>query len=74
MPHVNIKHFPARLSAQQEPALVASLTSAVTEAFGCSEDVVSIALEPIPTEVWHEQVYIPQIVDRRNLLHKTPNY
>jgi amino acid adenylation domain-containing protein len=74
VPHVNIKHFPARLSEQQTAELVASLTAAVTNAFGCPDSVVSIALEPVEREAWNDQVYVPEIVNRKNLLCKSPNY
>jgi len=74
MPHVNIKHFPTPLTDEQQDRLVTALTAAVQSAFGCEEGVISIALEPVAQEVWHETVYLPEIVDRRQLLHKVPNY
>ncbi|MFF7974408.1 amino acid adenylation domain-containing protein [Streptomyces sp. NPDC007905] len=74
VPHINIKHFPVALSEAQEEELLAALTSAVSNAFGCKEDVVSIAIEPVEQEAWHEQVYEPEIVRRQDLLRKTPNY
>jgi amino acid adenylation domain-containing protein len=74
MPHVNIKHFPVALSQEQESAFVAAVTEAVKNAFGCNEGVISIALEPVEENVWNERVYIPEIVNRRDLLRKTPNY
>lgn len=74
MPHVNIRHFPRSLSEAQQSELVAAVTTAVTNAFGCGEGAVSIALEPVEEEAWHEQVYIPEVVDRKDLLCKTPNY
>ncbi|MGI5502622.1 tautomerase PptA [Lentzea sp. CA-135723] len=74
MPHVNIKHFPAVLNEEQASELVSAITEAVTKAFGCKEDVVSIALEPVEPETWQDQVYAPEIVQRHHLLHKTPSY
>lgn len=74
MPHVNIKYFPVSLSEQQQSDLVATLTKAVQRAFGCDEGVISIALEPVAKELWQERVYGPEIVDRKNLLCKMPNY
>lgn len=74
MPHVNIKHFPAPLTDEQEADLVAAVTDAVLKAFGCSEEVVSIATEPIPAEDWHARVYVPEILRREHLLRKTPDY
>jgi phenylpyruvate tautomerase PptA (4-oxalocrotonate tautomerase family) len=74
MPHITIKHFPAALTGTQRSDLVQALTRATADAFGCSEGVVSIAVEPVAEEDWNEQVYRPEIEDRKNLLWKAPNY
>ncbi|MEV0188066.1 amino acid adenylation domain-containing protein [Kitasatospora purpeofusca] len=74
MPHVNIKHFPMELSDTQQAELLAAVTKAVTDAFGCDEGVVSIAVESVAEENWTEQVYIPEIVNRRDILGKVPDY
>jgi 4-oxalocrotonate tautomerase len=74
MPHVNIKYFPTPLTDTQEAELVTKLTEAVTTAFGVDEGAISIALEPVDKEVWNEQVYVPEIVNRKSLLRKSPNY
>lgn len=74
MPHVNVKHFPASLGDEQQFELIASITKAVQSAFGCDEGAISIALEPVGKEVWNERVYVPEIVNRKDLLRKTPNY
>ncbi|MFE3826830.1 amino acid adenylation domain-containing protein [Streptomyces sp. NPDC059092] len=74
VPHINIKHFPVPITEEKELELVAAVTTAVRNAFGCNEDVVSIALEPVAQDVWNERVYIPEIVARQELLRKTPNY
>ncbi|GHG61834.1 amino acid adenylation domain-containing protein [Streptomyces griseocarneus] len=74
LPHVNIKHFPVALSEERESELVAAVTKAVQSAFGCDEGVVSIALEPVEQSAWDDDVYLPELVGRRELLRKTPNY
>jgi 4-oxalocrotonate tautomerase len=74
MPHVIIKHFPAPLNEARQAELVARVTDAVQNAFGCDEGVISIALDPIDAEDWNEAVYVPEIVNRRSLLRKVPNY
>lgn len=74
MPHVNIKHFPAFLSDEKKTSLVTAVTKAVQNAFDCNEGAISIALEPIEQEIWKEQVYLPEIEHRKNLLCKEPNY
>lgn len=74
MPHINIKHFPVDISESQQAQLVASITQAVKTAFKCDEGVISIALEPVDKEAWNERVYVPEIVNGKPLLRKTPNY
>ncbi|KDN83893.1 tautomerase family protein [Kitasatospora cheerisanensis] len=74
MPHVNIKHFPTPVDAEQSARLVAAITAALQENLGCTEDAVSIALEPVDPDQWNERVYQPEIVQRAELLHKQPNY
>lgn len=73
MPHINIKHFPS-LSEEQHIALAQSITEAITKVVGCDAGVVSIAVEPVDPEVWNEQVYIPEIVGRKETLIKIPEY
>ncbi|MCX2952793.1 amino acid adenylation domain-containing protein [Lentzea sp. NEAU-D7] len=74
MPHINIKHFPVELTEDRQRLLVAALTAAVREAFHCDEDVISIALEPVDQDVWNDRVYLPEIVNRKDLLCKVPQY
>jgi len=74
MPHVNIKYFATPLSNEQQTDLVQAITAAVRDAFHCDEKVISIALEPIAPEAWNERVYVPEIVNRKALLRKTPGY
>ena len=50
------------------------MTEAIKNAFGCDEGVVSIALEPVERESWNKSVYVPEIVGRKDLLRKIPNY
>lgn len=73
MPHINIKHFPS-LTEEQHIALAKRITAAITDVVGCDESAVSIAVEPIEPEVWNEKVYIPEIVERKDTLIKTPDY
>jgi phenylpyruvate tautomerase PptA (4-oxalocrotonate tautomerase family) len=74
MPHINIKHVPLPLTTERELELVAAVSSAVAHAFDIDEGAVSVALEPVPREAWHERVYQPEILHRKELLRKSPNY
>ena len=74
MPHINIKHFPIQMSEEQRSELMIDITQVIGRTFRCNEDVISIALEPVEKEEWNERVYAPEIVNRAELLCKTPNY
>ncbi|MBU2712979.1 tautomerase family protein [Zooshikella harenae] len=74
MPHVNIKYFPVILSEAQKDELVSEISNAVQKALNCDPGVISIALEPTQQDVWNEQVYIPEIEQKKDLLCKKPNY
>ncbi|MFE9255779.1 tautomerase family protein [Streptomyces sp. NPDC006879] len=74
MPHVNIKYFPKPLDAEQQARLVARVAEAVREAFEVEDRVISVSLQPVEPELWDEEVYQPEIVDRRDLLAKSPEY
>lgn len=73
MPHINIKCFSAPNEGKQKE-LAKELTEVITRIFGCDEKVVSIAVEPIEKTIWHEEVYVPEIINKKNLLCKNPEY
>lgn len=73
MPHVNIKHFPPLTKVQQEK-LVLNLTKVITDVIQCGAGSVSIALESIEKDDWKEKVYVPEILNRKEFLHKFPDY
>lgn len=74
MPHVNIKYFPKPLDEGHRARLVAKVTEAIQEALDVPECVVSIALQPVETDAWDAEVYQPEIIGRKDLLAKHPNY
>jgi len=73
LPHVNIKYFAQPLSDDQKSGVVTALTQALIEA-GWADGIISIAFEPIEKEDWTEQVYEPEIINKKELLAKVPNY
>lgn len=73
MPHINIKYF-SSLSIEKRSELAIALAEVVSNLIQCDEGAISIALEPIEKERWNEKVYIPEIVNRKELLCKFPNY
>ncbi len=73
MPHVNIKHFPT-LSEEQYKMLSTAITDVISKVTGCDKGVISIAAEAVEPDVWNEQVYIPEIIVRKDTLIKLPDY
>ncbi|AHD02171.1 tautomerase family protein [Leisingera methylohalidivorans] len=74
MPHVIIKHFDATLTDVQRSALSDAITKAATQAFGCSEHAVSIALRPVNPDDWSNSVFAPDIEGRPQELIRSPDY
>lgn len=74
MPHINMKFYASSLTPEQQSLLTTELTKVVANITGCNENVVSIALEPIEKSLWYEKVYQPEMMDRKELISKFPNY
>jgi 4-oxalocrotonate tautomerase len=74
MPHLNIKHFPRDLAADERDALVEGLVQLVTQTFACADTAVSVALEPVTPEDWRVRVVDPELHDRGALLIRRPGY
>ncbi len=71
MPHVIVKMYPGR-SEDKKKRLAAAIVKDVASIAGCSEEVVSVAIEEIAQERWDEEVYRPDILGRRKTLYKEP--
>lgn len=74
MPHINIKHFPRDLPADEQNALVEGLVLLITRTFDCADTAVSVVLEPIAPAAWHERVVDPEFHEREALLVRRPGY
>jgi 4-oxalocrotonate tautomerase len=73
MPHVIVKLYPGR-SEQQKTQLAEEIVKDVVAIIKCEEKVVSVAIEEIKPEAWAEEVYKPDILDKREKLYKKPGY
>lgn len=74
MPHINLKCFPAEISAEQKETLINEMTSTITKVFSCPDQVVSIVLEQIEPEKWPEVVVKPELEGKVDKVIKTPVY
>ncbi|MCS6739293.1 tautomerase family protein [Acinetobacter baumannii] len=74
MPHVNIKYFECQITDDQKEDINNTISKLLQSIFECDDEVISIALEPIHPEKWKSEVYLPEIINRSNLLNKVPQY
>ncbi|MCK9262282.1 MAG: tautomerase family protein [Deltaproteobacteria bacterium] len=73
MPHVIVKLYPGR-SEEQKKQLAQVIAQDVVAIIQCDEKSVSVAFEEIDPDQWPEQVYKPDILERRQHLYKKPGY
>jgi 4-oxalocrotonate tautomerase len=73
MPHIIIKLYPGR-SEEQKMRLAEKIAGDVAEIAVCKESSVSVAIEEIPPKRWAEDVYRPDILDKKDFLIKKPGY
>ncbi len=64
MPHVIVKLWPGRNETQKR-AIADKVIQAVVESAGVPATAVTVGIEEVPKERWHEEVHIPD-VDRKN--------
>ena len=73
MPHVIIKLWPGR-TVDQKRALAYKVAAALKDAIQVPEGSISIAIEEVPKSEWKEKVYDPEIMARKDILYKKPDY
>jgi 4-oxalocrotonate tautomerase len=73
MPHVIVKVWPGK-SEDQKARLADQITRDVADILSYGEDSISVAIEDVSSHDWAEQVYRPDIRDRRDELYKKPGY
>lgn len=73
MPHVIVKMYPGR-SEEQKNAMAEAIAKDVISTTGCSETVVSVAIEEVAPEEWPEAVYRPEIMEHPERLYIKPGY
>ncbi len=73
MPHIIIKLWPGK-SEQQKRRLAEAITKDVMTVLHYGDESVSVAFEEIDAADWADKVYQPDIVGKRDLLYKKPEY
>lgn len=73
MPHVIVKLYPGR-PEEKKQQLADEIVKAVTKVVDCEDKSVSVALEEVNPEDWPEQVYRPDIMEKKDKLYKAPGY
>ena len=73
MPHVIVKLWPGR-TEEQKFALSKRIVDALKETMEASDNSISIAIEEVPKLEWKDKVYDPEIMAKKDILYKKPNY
>lgn len=73
MPHVIIKLYPGR-SDEQKIKLAKEIASSVSTIANCKERSVSVAIEEVNENDWAEDVYRPEIIEKKEKLIIEPGY
>ncbi|GBR51060.1 4-oxalocrotonate tautomerase [Neokomagataea thailandica NBRC 106555] len=73
MPHIVVKLWPGK-SEQQKQELAEALSRDVIRILGSKERSVSVGIEEIAPDDWHDEVYNPDISAKQALLYKKPGY
>jgi len=73
MPHVIVKLYPGR-SEEQKKQLAGEIVKSVVEIAVCEEKSVSVAFEEVEPDDWAENVYQPDIIDKKENLVVRPGY
>ncbi|WFU07209.1 tautomerase family protein (plasmid) [Rhizobium sp. CB3171] len=74
MPHVNIKYFVTPLMDAAKASLAEAFTEVLTDNLGCASEAMSVSLRPVAPVDWLEQVFVPDISQRRAELIQISDY
>lgn len=73
MPHITVKLWPGS-SEETKEKLAAQIVEDAMELINLGEDSFSVSIEEVAPEDWKEQVYLPEIVEKKEYLYKQPGY
>jgi 4-oxalocrotonate tautomerase len=73
MPHISVKLFPGR-SEETKQRLAEAIVENVVNIAGCGKESVSVSIEEVSSAEWKEEVYDPEIRDKKEYLYKKPGY
>lgn len=73
MPHINIKLWPG-MADEAKHKLAKKIVDDVIALTGLGEESFSVSFEEVAPENWKEQVYIPEIINKKDKLYKHPGY
>jgi 4-oxalocrotonate tautomerase len=73
MPHVIVKLWPGN-SEKQKKRLADAIVKDVMEFLSCGEQSVSVGIEEVAPDDWAEEVFEPEINQKRGTLYKKPGY
>ncbi|GAA3933903.1 tautomerase family protein [Litoribacillus peritrichatus] len=73
MPHINIKHYPG-LTDEQKSEISNRIQEVIVSVSHCKPSVVSVVMEPVSADEWHERVIEPELIAKQSFITIKPNY
>ncbi|QCX50357.1 tautomerase family protein [Ralstonia pseudosolanacearum] len=73
MPHVIVKAWPGK-TEEQKQELADAIARDVMSILGYGAESVSIAFQEVPANRWKDEVFVPDILGRPDILLKKPGY
>ncbi|AXW88380.1 hypothetical protein AU509_01265 [Lonsdalea britannica] len=73
MPHINMKHFPS-LTNKQRDDLASIFIHEISRIVNCPPEFISVAFEPVEPEIWMNDIYQNEILQKKQFTHTFPNY
>ncbi|MEZ5016513.1 MAG: tautomerase family protein [Flavipsychrobacter sp.] len=73
MPHITVKLWPGN-DEERKQQLADHIVESAVEILGLREESFSVSFEEVTPQDWKEQVYLPDIVNKKDKLYKKPGY
>lgn len=73
MPHIQMKCYPGK-TEEQKIKLAEKIAAAVEEVFGSKNGSISVTIEDVEPQQWKEEVWDKEIVPKKEILYKKPEY
>ncbi len=73
MPHVKVWMYPGRTD-EQKKTLTDALETCLKDTLQASSDSISVSIEEVPQENWHDEIVSKEIIEKAAHVTKKPGY